>query len=398
LDLSREIDFLSRLVEIDTDSNLKTGYVACADVIRKEAESIGLRTEVYDSVEVAQDKKPRPNVIARLDVGARETVLLATHYDVVAAGTGWRHDPFKLVVEGHKAFGRGAADDKGAIVCAMSALRELKERTPRANTVLLACPDEEVGGELGLGYAVNHANVRGDAAIVIDASPAVVSIGASGILWGKIVVKGKQGHAGYPQLAKNAIDEAIPFLERLSKYAKIRERIRSKILAPPGSPHKQIWGRFTLTMLKAGEKENIIPGECEARFDMRVCPDENYERAKKDLERYFKKLRSAQKVKATLEFTQQTPSNYFTDPKHPIVARFARAASGAFGRRIPVAGELGGNDGHFFSKVGIPVISFGPIRDDCRFHGVDEFVYLKDIELVKKTLVNLVCDWETDIA
>ena len=396
MELSREIDFLSRLVEIDTDSNLKTGYVACADVIRKEAESIGLRTEVYDSVEVAPDKKPRPNVIARLDVGARETVLLATHYDVVAAGTGWRHDPFKLVVEGDKAFGRGAADDKGAIVCAMSALRELKERTPRANTVLLACPDEEVGGELGLGYAVNHANVRGDAAIVIDASPAVVSIGASGILWGKIVVKGKQGHAGYPQLAKNAIDEAIPFLERLSKYAKIRERIRSKILAPPGSPHKQIWGRFTLTMLNAGEKENIIPGECEARFDMRVCPDENYERAKRDLERYFKKLRSAQKVKATLEFTQQTPSNYFTDPKHPIVARFARAASKAFGRRIPVAGELGGNDGHFFSKVGIPVISFGPIRDDCRFHGVDEFVYLKDIELVKRTLVNLVSDWDTN--
>jgi acetylornithine deacetylase/succinyl-diaminopimelate desuccinylase family protein len=396
LELSREIDFLSRLVEIDTDSNLKTGYVACADVIKKEAESIGLRTEVYDSVDVAPDKKPRPNVIARLDVGARETVLLATHYDVVAAGTGWRHDPFKLAVEGDKAFGRGAADDKGAIVCAMSALRELKERTPRANAILLACPDEEVGGELGLGYAVNHANVRGDAAIVIDASPAVVSIGASGILWGKVVVKGKQGHAGYPQIAKNAIDEALPFLQRLSKYAKIRERIRSKILAPPGSPHKQIWGRFTLTMLNAGEKENIIPGECEARFDMRVCPDENYERAKRDLERYFKKLRSAQGVKATLEFTQQTPSNYFTDPKHPIVARFARAASEAFGRRIPVAGELGGNDGHFFSKIGIPVISFGPIRDDCRFHGVDEFVYLKDIELVKKTLVNLMCDWDTN--
>jgi acetylornithine deacetylase/succinyl-diaminopimelate desuccinylase family protein len=396
LELSREIDFLSRLVEIDTNSNLKTGYVACADVIKKEAESIGLRTEVYDSVEVAPDKKARPNVIARLDVGARETVLLATHYDVVAAGTGWRHDPFKLVVEGDKAFGRGAADDKGAIVCAMSALRELKARTPRANAILLACPDEEVGGELGLGYAVNHANVRGDAAIVIDASPAVVSIGASGILWGKVVVKGKQGHAGYPQIAKNAIDEALPFLQRLSKYAKIRERIRSKILAPPGSPHKQIWGRFTLTMLNAGEKENIIPGECEARFDMRVCPDENYERAKRDLERYFKKLRSAQGVKATLEFTQQTPSNYFTDPKHPIVARFARAASEAFGRRIPVAGELGGNDGHFFSKVGIPVISFGPIRDDCRFHGVDEFVYLKDIELVKKTLVNLMCDWDTN--
>lgn len=393
MELSREVDFLARLVEIDTDSNLKAGYSACADVIKREAESIGLKTDIYDSAETAPDKKPRPNIVARLDAGAKETILLATHYDVVPAGTGWRHDPFKLVVEGDRAFGRGAADDKGAVACAMGALQELKTMAPKANVVLLASPDEEVGGELGLGYAVNHAKIRGDAAIVLDASPAVVSIGASGVLWGKVTVKGKQGHAGYPERAKNAIDQAIPFLEKLSKYSKIRERIRSKIQAPPGSHHKQIWGRFSVTMLNAGEKENIIPGECEARFDMRVCPDENYEKAKKDFVRYFKRLRSSQKIKATLEFTQQNISNYFTDPDHPLVARFCRAVQEASGRRIPVAGELGGNDGHFFAKVGIPVISFGPIRDDCRFHGVDEFVYLRDIELVKRTIVSLACNW-----
>lgn len=393
MELSREVDFLARLVEIDTDSNLKAGYSACADVIKKEAESIGLKIDIYDSAEIAPDKKPRPNVVARLDAGAKDTILLVTHYDVVPPGAGWRHDPFKLVVEGDRAFGRGAADDKGAVACAMGALQELKTLGPKANVVLLASPDEEVGGELGLGYAVNHAKIRGDAAIVLDASPAVVSIGASGVLWGKVTVKGRQGHAGYPERAKNAIDQAIPFLQKLSKYSKIRERTRSKILAPPGSHHKQIWGRFSVTMLKAGEKENIIPGECEARFDMRVCPDENYEKAKKDFVRYFKRLRSSQKIKATLEFTQQNISNYFTDPHHPLVTRFCRAVQEASGRRIPVAGELGGNDGHFFAKVGIPVISFGPIRDDCRFHGVDEFVYLRDIELVKRTIVSLACNW-----
>ena len=398
MEISEDIDLLSRLVEIDSDSNLKTGYVDCAEVIRREAESIGLKTEVYDSVELAVDKKPRPSVVVRLDVGARETVLVATHYDVVAAGTGWRHDPFKLKVEGDRAFGRGAADDKGAIVSAMGALRELAKMTPRANVALLACPDEEVGGELGLGYLVNHAKTRSDAVVVLDASPAMVSIGASGLLWGEVTVKGKQGHAGYPHLSKNAIDEAIPFLEKLSKYSKIRERIRSKIPAPPGSPYKQIWGRFSLTMLNAGEKENIIPGECEAKFDLRVCPDENYDKAKQDLSRYFRKLKSSMKVDATLEYTLQNPSNYYTDPKHPLVKSFSGAAEQAFGKRIPVAGELGGNDGHFFAKIGIPVVSFGPIRDDCRFHGVDEFVYLKDVELVKKTLVNLVRDWGLGIA
>lgn len=61
MELSQDMDLLSRLVGIDSDSNVKTGYVECADVIKKEAESIGLKTEVYDSAELAADKKPRPN-------------------------------------------------------------------------------------------------------------------------------------------------------------------------------------------------------------------------------------------------------------------------------------------------------------------------------------------------
>jgi len=80
------------------------------------------------------------------------------------------------------------------------------------------------------------------------------------------------------------------------------------------------------------------------------------------------------------------------------VTQFSRAADEAFRKRIPIAGELGGNDGHYFAKAGIPVISFGPIRDDCRFHGVDEFVYLRDIGLVKKTLVNFVSKWGAQLA
>jgi succinyl-diaminopimelate desuccinylase len=194
-------------------------------------------------------------------------------------------------------------------------------------------------------------------------------------------------------MSKNAVHKALPFFAEIAKYGKVRERIRSKIPSPPRSPYKQIWGRFSLTMLKAGEKENIIPGECEARFDLRVCPDENYESAKKGFTQYFGKTRSKMRVDATLEYTLQNPSNYFTDPKHPFVQQFSRAAQKAFGKRVPLAGELGGNDGHYLSKVGIPVVSFGAIRDECHFHGIDEFVYLKDIELVKQTIVNLASEW-----
>ncbi len=387
-----EVEFLTRLVEIDTNAQTKAGYTSCATLIEKEAKKLGFKTRVFDSAKETPDKKPRPSVVIDLDVGAKDTVLLVTHYDVVPPGPGWKHDPFKLVVERGRAFGRGATDDKGSIVAALGALNHLGTRS-RINLALVASPDEEVGGEFGIGYLLDHKHIDGDGAVILDASPEMVSVGASGVVWGRVVVKGKQGHAGYPHKARNAIEAALPFLNDLRGYSKIREKVRSRILAPPGSPHKYIWGRFSLTILKAGEKENIIPGLCEARFDLRVCPDEDYMTARRNLKKYFDKLIAEHKIDATLELSKQRFSNYHTDPKHALVRNFQNAASIAAKKRLKICGELGGNDGHFFAKKGIPVISFGTNRIECNFHGADEFVYLNDIKLVERTLVSLARNW-----
>jgi len=382
-----EIEFLSKLVRIDTNAQTKVGYTSCAMLIEREAKKLGFKTRVYDAVKETTDKKPRPSVVVDLDAGAKDTILLVTHYDIVPPGAGWKHDPFKLAVERGKAFGRGASDDKGSIVAALSALYRLGARS-RINLALVASPDEEVGGEFGIGYLLNHNYINGDGAVILDASPEMVSVGASGVVWGRIVVKGKQGHAGYPHKACNAIEAALPFLNDLREYSKIREKVRSRILAPPGSPHKYIWGRFSITILKAGEKENIIPGLCEARFDLRVCPDEDYSAARQNLKEYFDRLLARHKIDATLELQKHRFSNYHTDAKHPLVRNFQKAASIVAKKRLKICGELGGNDGHFFAKKGIPVISFGTNRIECNFHGADEFVYLNDIKLVEKTVVN----------
>jgi len=392
LDVSEEVDFLSRLVEIDTDANTKAGYVECSNLIRAEAEKLGLRTRVYDAQDLSDDKKPRPNVIVDLDVGADQTILLAAHYDVVPAGTGWRHHPFQTEIVGDRVYGRGTSDDKGAIVAALSAMDELSHTKGKVNLSLLATPDEEVGGRLGLGYLVNEVGIGGDAVVILDAGPEVISVGASGVVWGRVLAKGRQGHAGYPHKALNAIDLGLPLLVRLSRYSKVREKARSRILAPPGSPHKFIHGRFSLTMLRSGDKENIIPGLCEARFDLRINPDEDSAKAKRDFKVYFSKLVRKQRVRASLEFTATNP-NYFTDPAEHVVKSFLRAVKLTSGRSLPVAGEFGGNDGHYFARAGVPVVCFGLSRSDCGVHGVDEFVYVKDLALVKKAIINLCKVW-----
>jgi len=389
-----EIELLAKLVEINTDSTTKQGYAECARLLDEEASKLGLEVQIHDAISESEDNKPRPNVVVKLDTGSNQTILLVTHYDIVPAGAGWKHDPFRLTVEREKAYGRGAADDKGAIAAAVGALRALSEdKSSKCNVSLLISPDEEVGGDLGIGYLVNRVGIKGDGAVILDAGPDVVSIGASGAVWGKIVVRGLQGHAGYPHIAVNAVEKALPFLAELSEYAAKRALIRSKIRAPPGSPYEYIWGRFSITMLQAGQKENIIPGQCEARFDLRVCPDEDSAKAVADLTQYFQALKEKHRIEAELEIPDKKPQNYHTDPEQPLVKKFSSAANAAAGYEVPIAGELGGNDGHYLARVGIPVVSFGPLRQDCNFHGADEYIHLSDLKLVKDSVAELCRRW-----
>jgi acetylornithine deacetylase/succinyl-diaminopimelate desuccinylase-like protein len=59
-----------------------------------------------------------------------------------------------------------------------------------------------------------------------------------------------------------------------------------------------------------------------------------------------------------------------------------------------LAADLGGNDGHYFVKVGIPTACFGTIADDTNFHGIDEFMRIGDYEKVKKSLICFAEKWK----
>ncbi|MBS7611663.1 M20/M25/M40 family metallo-hydrolase [Candidatus Bathyarchaeota archaeon] len=386
--LDYEVEVLSRIVSINTDVESKIGYNECAEVIAEEAGKLGLNVSIYDSVELADDSKHRPNVVAKLDVGSDLTVSLVTHYDVVPSGVGWSSDPFKLKIADGKAYGRGAADDKGAIAAALGALKLVGEKA-EMNVVLIASPDEEVGGELGVGYLLNRVGIKCDEAVVLDASPEFVSIGASGVVNGWFRVKGVQGHAGYPHKAVNPIYGMARLIEGLEVFSNLRATRFSKIDSPPNSPVKKVWGRFSVTMVRSGVKSNVIPGDAEACFDMRTLPDENPMEAVEEFKAYFLSLAKNLGLNAEI-YRIGVSSGYYTKPDHEFVVRFRRVISKIYGREVLIAAELGGNDGKFFAAKGIPVVSFGCIGPDTNFHGVDEFVYLRHIALVRDVILEYI--------
>ena len=76
-----------------------------------------------------------------------QTMGMLCHLDVVPAGDGWVHDPWGGEVENGRIYGRGTTDDKGPALCALYALRAVKEAgIPLKHGVrlILGC-DEETG-------------------------------------------------------------------------------------------------------------------------------------------------------------------------------------------------------------------------------------------------------------
>ncbi len=382
-----EESFLRDMVQLDTNSDERKNYEECSTVVKKYCEGAGLTVEVFDS---QHDGIPQPNVVAMLDVGAKETILLCTHYDVVPAGDveKWQYPPFDLTKKGGKVYGRGVTDNKGNVVAAVSAAKTLAESgKSKANLKILISPNEEIGGVWGIDYLINGpAKIRGDFAIVVDSSPNYVSVGASGVVAGTITVHGTQGHAGYPFKFNNAIHLSVPLLTVMLDYVDVRRKVTSKLPAPPGSPYQELWGRFSFTIFEAGSKTNVIPGKAGISFDCRLIPEEDPDTVEKELEEFLAQACEETGVEADVTFKVGV-NGWSSDSENKFVKIFHDAVKEVAGPSIPLSADLGGNDGHYFTKVGIPTACYGTIADDSNFHGIDEWLDLNDYERVKNALI-----------
>ncbi len=205
------LDLLSSLVSI-APTNLedpaharweKPHYAQAIDRILREARERGFSTRIYDAVADPSFRGtiagggPRPNGIIDLDVGAKRTVLIMAHFDVVPVPeeqrSHWKSPPFTLTArDDGRLYGRGSNDDLGSgVVAGLTALTSLSRETSLpANVRLLVCCDEETGGEGGIEAIRAHDDslrpddperiLRADVVLIPDGSPHTTA-GSSGV-------------------------------------------------------------------------------------------------------------------------------------------------------------------------------------------------------------------------
>ncbi len=233
---------------------------------------MGLKVERFDAPDKRVPGGKRPNLVVRLGKGPRLWFLC--HMDIVPPGDpkGWRCDPFDPKLMDGRLYGRGTEDNGQALVSVLSAYQSLvktKEKPGRPIGLALVS-DEETGSALGVKHLLTQDLFQPkDAFLVPDwgmSSGDEVEVAEKSLLWFKITVTGKQGHASLPNEAVNAHRAGSYLVTSIDANLPRRFRATDPIFRPWSST-------FEPTKHEANVPNvNTIPGEDVFYFDCRILP------------------------------------------------------------------------------------------------------------------------------
>ena len=242
----------------------------------------------------------RSIVLARLKgAGTAKPILLMHHMDVVPTDPSrWQHQPFGAEIADGRIWGRGTIDMKGLGVVQLMAFLSLKrQHVPLDRDVLMmAVPDEEVGGELGAKWMRANHYADLDPEYIIDEggfgsrdlfAPGKlvfgISVAEKKIMWLKLRAEGVAGHGSQPH-DQNPNDRLIRALARLlgepmpTSPFSVLETMKARVGALPANKFNNAIQHSTIaiTSFRSGvgdpPKVNVIPSVAEATLDCRVLP------------------------------------------------------------------------------------------------------------------------------
>jgi acetylornithine deacetylase/succinyl-diaminopimelate desuccinylase-like protein len=287
------IETLQAYIRINT-SNPPGDVTKAADFLAAILQREGIPFKRYES------GPGRSILLARLKGnGSAKPLLLLNHMDVVPADASrWQRDPFAGDIADGKIWGRGSIDMKGLGVAQLYAFIQLsRQRVPLARDVLLmADPDEEVGGTLGAQWMRKNHYDELDPEYILDEgglgsrdlfAPGKlvfgIAVAEKKIMWLKLRAEGVAGHGSQPH-DQNPNDRLVRALARLlaepspSASFSVLETMKSRVgpLAPNKFNNAIQHSTISVTSLRSGvgepPKVNVIPSVAEATLDCRVLP------------------------------------------------------------------------------------------------------------------------------
>lgn len=343
--------------------------------------------EYHVDYRIVEPVKGKQNLIAVIGDESEKTLILNGHVDVVPAGEKWTYDPFGGKIEGNKIFGRGASDMKSGVISLLYAFLAHKEKAP-GRVILSIVADEETGGKHGSRYLIENKIIVGDACIIAEPSGDLktgkykIVAGEKGVLWAKIICRGRASHGSLPMLGKNAIRELSKTITTLPEVfptpVRIPEDAKDLIMngkewlnnVHPGAGDALDHYTLNIGIIRGGKKVNIVPDYCEIEIDMRIPIGTNSSDAENQLRTFLG-------TEHEIEIIDKIEPSY-TSSSHPLTQAIRNVAEMFLGYAPPCVAMPATSDARLFRKAGIPTINFGPGFLE-KAHTENEFVYITDV-------------------
>src|SRR5947209_2796350 len=306
------VELLRDLIRFDT-TNPPGNEEACVTHIETLLRESGIESERYE-------KAPgRPNLIAR-HAGANggTPLVLQGHVDVVTTeGQQWSRPPFAAEVADGYVWGRGALDMKSGVAMLVSAFLAAHESGSPTPLVLVILADEENGGDVGARFlAEEHPEVFGGARHALGEFGGAaqwiagrrfypIQVAEKQMCWLRAHIRGAGGHGalGVKGGAMRKLGDVLRTLDRrqppVHVIPLVREWIESmaaelprlqasilrrlldpttadlaaRALGPRGRPlSRVIRNTVSPTIVRGGDKINVIPSEIDLQLDGRLLP------------------------------------------------------------------------------------------------------------------------------
>ena len=360
---------------------------------KKVAEFLAAKMRAYGYTTVAVDGLSNALGTIKGSGGGR-SLLLNGHIDHVPVGQ--MPDPYSGRVmdgsvfeeDGDVVYGRAASDMKGAVAAMILAGRLLRDLgiDLKGDFKVAAVTQEEIGGA-GTISSIVDSQFLADVVLIGEATNMQLALGHRGSMKFGVVVRGKSCHASAPERGVNALYKAVDLIQR----------IRNDLV--PQLPDHPVYGRVSLvvTQIEVSPKaSNVVPDVCRFWIDCRNNPDYPAERLYSDLNSIIGEMRrgdpdfEAVVVPTPLINERRGFSGFYTDPdRNPVVCEAVEAIE-----EVYCEPRLGiwtfATDGRIYSRLGVPVIGFGPGEE--RFaHTQDDHVKVRDFLDTVKVYAWLAC-------
>ena len=341
--------------------------------------------------------------------GAGRDLLLNGHIDVVPVGdeNAWTTSPWDPAVRDGLVYGRGAADMKGGLCCALFAVKAIRDAGVSlcGRLSVASVVGEEDGGTGTLATLLR--GHRADGAVVAEPTRLRVIRAQAGSLMFRLVVRGLSAHGCVREEGVSAVEKFLTLFAALRRLEaercgvaatdRLEARAAGRGAAVAGEPGSPLFAGYRLPWpievgtVHAGDWASSVPDTLVAEGRYGVAVGEDVAAAQRVFEDAIARAAAADPWLAVhppeVEWWGGRFDPAVTSIDDPIVTTVSAAVADVTGAAPPVEGVTYGADMRLLVNVGgIPTVLFGP-GDVRAAHSVDEHVAVADLDVAARTLV-----------